>query len=121
MMACRMTRPASLPVVFSCIGHAYSHLFAVYFYLVVLPLEREWAVPYPELIALWTVGSLLIGVMAIPAGWVADRWSARGMMVVFFTGLGASAILCGLAPSPRLMWWSLCLQFLSRWKAGCTP
>ena len=62
-----------------------------------------------ELIELWTVGSLLVGVMALPAGWLGDRWSAPGMLVVFFIGLGAAACLCGVSDSPREMWIGLCL------------
>lgn len=102
-------QPSRLSLVFSCIGHGYMHMFAVYFYLVVLPLERDWGMPYPDLIALWTVGSLLIAALALPAGWVADRWSATGMMLVFFVGLGAASILCGLATGPRSLWVGLCL------------
>ena len=100
---------ARLSLIFSCIGHAYMHLFAVYFFLIVLPLEREWGLPYHELIELWTIGSLLVGVLALPAGWLADRWSAPGMLVVFFLGLGGAALVCGMAASPRTMWIGLCL------------
>ena len=100
--------PARLSLVFSCIGHACMHLFAVYFFLIVLPLEQEWGLPYHQLIELWTVGALLVGVMALPAGWLGDRWSAPGMLIVFFVGVGASAAVCGLASSPRMMWIGLC-------------
>lgn len=109
-----MTNVTSTPtaryvLVFSCLGHSYMHLFAVYFFLVVLPLEREWTMPYHELISLWTVGSLLVGAMALPAGWLGDRWSAPGMLVLFFLGLGGAAIICGLATSPTVMWAGLSL------------
>ena len=103
------TTTAHYALVFSCLGHGYMHLFAVYFFLVVLPLEREWAMPYHELISLWTVGSLLVGAMALPAGWLGDRWSAPGMLVLFFLGLGGAAIICGLATSPTVMWAGLSL------------
>jgi MFS family permease len=98
-----------LTLIFSSLGHAYMHLLAAYFFVVVLPLEREWQIPYHELIELWTVGALLIGLAALPAGWLSDRWSAAGMMVVFFVGLGVSAIVCGLARSPTSLWVGLCL------------
>jgi len=45
----------------------------------------------------------------LPAGWVADRWSATGMMVIFFLGLGAASIACGLATGPGSLWVGLCL------------
>lgn len=85
------------------------HLFAAYYFLVVLPLEHEWGRPYHELIELWTVGAFLVGAMAVPAGWLADRWNSSGMMIVYFLGLGASAILCGAADSPQTLWIALCL------------
>src|SRR5260370_14801904 len=34
--------------------------------------------------------------MPLAAGWAADRFGAPLMMVVMFTGLGASSIACGL-------------------------
>ncbi len=100
---------ARLSLIFSSLGHAYMHLMTAYFFVVVLSLEREWQLPYHELIELWTIGALLVGLVALPAGWLSDRWSAPGMMVIFFVGLGCSAILCGLSSSPTGMWVWLCL------------
>lgn len=67
---------------------------------VVLALESELHISYGELIALLTVGYVLFGVGALPAGWLGDRWSMVGMMLVFFLGLGASSILTGLMSTP---------------------
>ena len=100
--------PSLLVQIFASLGHGLMHLLAVYFYLVALPLEREWQRPYSELITLWTAGSFLVGAVAIPAGWLADRWSARGMMAISFLGLGVSAIGCGLALGPGTLWLALC-------------
>ena len=61
-----------------------------------LALEVDWARPYHELIELWTLGAFLVGLGALPAGWLGDRWSASGMMVIYFMGLGISGIVCGL-------------------------
>ena len=88
-----------LPLVFSCLGHAYMHLFTAFYFVIVLALEEAWTLPYHELLELWTLGALLVGVVALPAGWLGDRWSASGMMVVFFVGLGAAGIVCGLVDS----------------------
>jgi len=93
----------TLPIVFSCLGHAYMHLFTAFYFVIVLALERDWALPYHELIKLWTLGSLLVGLGALPAGWLGDRWSAAGMMVVFFMGMGAAGIVCGLVDGPVAM------------------
>ena len=81
-------------LVFSCLGHAYMHLFTAIYFVIVLALEADWDQPYYQLIELWTLGALLVGVGAIPAGWLSDHWSAAGMMIVMFVGLGLSGILC---------------------------
>ncbi|HSR71388.1 MAG TPA: MFS transporter, partial [Kiloniellales bacterium] len=96
-----------LALVFSCLGHAYMHLFTAFYFVIVLALERDWSLPYHELIALWTLGSLMVGLAALPAGWLADRWSAVGMMVVFFVGLGLSGIVCGLVDGPTALFLGL--------------
>jgi MFS family permease len=43
---------------------------------------------------------VLFGAGALPAGWLGDRWSATGMMVVFFVGTGLATMATGLAQSP---------------------
>ncbi len=67
---------ARLPLVFSCLGHTYMHLFTAFYFVIVLALEDAWTLPYHELIELWTLGALLVGLVALPAGWLGDRWSA---------------------------------------------
>src|SRR4029079_19625544 len=37
---------------------------------------------------------------SLPAGWLGDRWSRRGMMVIFFFGTGLAAIATGFAQGP---------------------
>jgi FSR family fosmidomycin resistance protein-like MFS transporter len=91
---------ARLAQAFSLAGHAFMHLLVALFLTVVLALEREWDLPYAELISLWTVGALLVGALAPVAGFLGDRWSAPGMMAVFFIGAGAATIACGFADGP---------------------
>lgn len=85
------------------IAHFFSHLFEPVFYVVVLVLPTVFDVPYEQALTLIIVGKLLYGLAAPAAGWLGDRWSATGMMAVFFLGLGASAIWAGLATSPLEM------------------
>ena len=73
------------------------HMFAAFYFVIVLSIEQEWLFTYDELISLWTLGALLIGLGAIPAGWLSDRWSRSSMMVIMFIGMGLSSILCGLS------------------------
>jgi MFS family permease len=79
------------------------HMFAAFYFVIVLALEKDWNLPYHELIELWTLGALLIGLAALPAGWIADRWSASGMMAVYFIGMGAAAIACGFVGDSAAM------------------
>ena len=94
---------ARLSLTFSCLGHFYVHLFTAFYFIIVLSLEEVWSLPYHELIELWTLGALLVGLAALPAGWLGDRWSARGMMVVYFLGMGSAAIVCGLVDQPTAL------------------
>ena len=82
---------------YSALGHAYFHMFTAFYFVIVLSLAAEWQQPYHELLKLWTVGGLLVGVCALVAGWLGDRWSASGMLAVFFIGMGASSIAAGFA------------------------
>ena len=87
-------------MLYSALGHAYFHMFTAFYFVIVLTLEIEWQRPYHELVNLWTLGALLVGVFAILAGWLADRWSAAGMLVVFFLGMGACSVAAGYAAGP---------------------
>jgi MFS family permease len=98
---------ARISLGFSCLGHAYMHVFTAIYFVIVLALEVDWGLPYHELIELWALASLMVGLGALPAGWIADRWSATGMMVVYFLGLGAAGILCGLVDSTLAMFLGL--------------
>ena len=83
------------------IGHFLDHLFVLIFATAAaLTLVTEWDMSYGELIPYATPGFVAFGVCAIPAGWLADKWSREGMIVVFFVGIGAASILAGFADSP---------------------
>lgn len=85
---------------FSCVGHTFAHLLMLLYPTVVLSLEMAWNRPFEELIGLMLVGQVMFGVGAVPAGWLGDRWSVPGMMVVFFLGTGAAAVATGFAQGP---------------------
>ncbi len=89
-----------LTLVFSSLAHTYSHLFTLLYATVVLVLEREWGLGYDTLFALSIPMSVLFGAAALPAGWMGDKWSASGMMALFFFGVGLGSIATGLADTP---------------------
>ncbi len=55
---------------------------------------------YAELIPYSVPGFVAFGVVAIPAGWIADQWSRPNMMVICFVGIGTSSFLTALAQTP---------------------
>ena len=81
-----MKKEKNLALIYSAVGHALMHMFAAFYFVIVLAIEKVWLLPYEELLKLWVLGSLLVGVAAIPAGWLSDRWSRSGMMLVMFLG-----------------------------------
>ena len=102
------------------IGHFLDHLFMLVFATVAaLALHREWGVGYSELLAYATPGFLAFGLFALPAGWIADRWSRDGMMCVFFFGIGLISILTGFATSPLQI--GICLFVLGVFAAIYHP
>ncbi len=92
---------ARLSFLFLNVGHFLDHFFMLIFATVAaLRLANEWGMSYAALIPYATPGFIAFGVAAIPAGWLADKWSREGMIVIFFLGIGASSILTALAGTP---------------------
>ena len=90
-------------------GHLMMHMFAAFYFVIVLGIEDEWQLSYDELVDLWFIGSLLVGLGSIPAGWLSDKWSRSGMIAVMFIGLGLASILCGLSGNKVMLMMSLSL------------
>jgi len=83
------------------VGHFYGHLFMLVFATAAaLSLSHEWGMSYAALIPYATPGFVAFGVCAVPAGWLADRWSRKGMMLVFYIGIGLSSVFTSLAETP---------------------
>ena len=89
------------------------HMFAAFYFVIILSIENEWNLKYDELISLWTLGALLIGIGAIPAGWLSDKWSRSFMMVIMFIGMGISSIICGFSSDKIQLFIGLSLLGLS--------
>jgi len=101
-------------------GHFLDHLFLLIFATAAaLRLTQEWGLSYSELVPYATPSFIAFGVCAIPAGWLADRWSREGMMAVFFFGIGMAALLAALANTPAQM--SICLMIIGIFAAIYHP
>ena len=94
-------RRSQIKFLYLNIGHFLDHLFMLVFATVAaLRLNIEWGLSYAELVPYATPGFIAFGLGAVLAGWIADKWSREGMIVVFFIGIGASSIVTGMAQSP---------------------
>lgn len=87
--------------VFLNLGHFFDHLLPLVFATVAaVTLYQEWGMTYDKLALYAMPGILAFGLGALPAGWLADRWSREGMMLIFFLGIGASAVATAFARTP---------------------
>lgn len=80
-------------------AHGLDHFVLGIYPTIVLGLEAVYQRPYSELIALSTGMFVAFGVFSLPAGWLADRWSRRSMLAIFFVGCGASLVAAAFAPN----------------------
>jgi len=93
-----MRLSAPFPVLFfASAAHGLNHVLLTLYLTLVLVIGQAWHLPYNDMIALWTIGAMLVGLGAPLAGWLADRVGETRMLVLCFAGLGSSAILCGFA------------------------
>ena len=104
-----MKNDSKLTVTYAALGHLLMHMFAAFYFVIVLAIEDDWKLSYDELLNLWFLGSLLVGLGALPAGWISDRWSRSGMIAIMFIGLGISSLLCGLSGNKVSLFISLSL------------
>lgn len=92
--------PTRANFLFLNVGHFFAHLMMLIYPTVVLALAEDFGRGYGDLLALSIYGFVAFGAGSLPAGWLGDRVSRTTMMTVFFLGIGAAAVLVGLARSP---------------------
>ena len=106
-------------IAFLNLAHAVDHFVLLIFPAVVIGLEVVFNRPYAEMIALSTAAFVAFGVFSIPAGWLADRWSRRNMMALFYFGCAASLVAAGFAPTP--LWLAVAMFSLGMFAAIYHP
>lgn len=84
-------------------AHVIDHMFMLIFPAAVLGMTQAFALDYAAMIGLSLGGFIAFGACSLPAGWLGDRWSRRKMMLVFFFGIGASAIFTGVSSSTPML------------------
>lgn len=79
------------------IGHAIDHMFLLIFATAVGAIASEFGFAHWEDLLPFGVGAFaMFGVGSLPAGRLGDLWGRRRMMLLFFFGIGASALLASL-------------------------
>ena len=102
------------------IGHLFNHHFMLIFASVAaLASFPEWGLEYAELLRLFVPALIAYGVLTIPAGWLADRWDRRGMMVISFIGTGLASASVWFVVTPLHL--TLCLLVLGSFAAIYHP
>ena len=79
------------------LGHAIDHMFLLIFATAVGAIAAEFGFARWEDLMPYGVGAfVLFGLGSLPAGRLGDLWGRRRMMLLFFFGIGASALLAAL-------------------------
>src|SRR3989440_1234762 len=80
-------------------AHFLDHYVILIFPTVVIGLEAVYGRSYGELLVLSTAAFTAFGLFALPAGWLADNWSRRNMIALYFFGTGICCVLVGVSES----------------------
>ncbi len=82
------------------IGHAIDHLMLLIFATAVGAIAADFQIGRWEDLMPFTVGAFfLFGLGSLPAGRLGDLWGRRAMMLIFFVGIGISALLVAATQS----------------------
>ena len=92
-----MTETSRTAALLLNIAHALDHLFLLIFATAVAAIAADFGFARWEDVMPYSVGAfLMFGLGSLPAGKLGDSWGRRPMMLVFFFGLGASALLASV-------------------------
>ena len=95
-----LPQPAGFPRLVSLllnIGHGIDHMFLLIFATAVATIAVEFGYSNWADLMPYSVGAFaLFGLAALPAGRLGDLWGRRVMMIVFFVGIGAAALLTAM-------------------------
>lgn len=79
------------------VAHAVDHMFLLIFATAVAAIAADFGYASWQDLMPFSIGAFaLFGLGALPSGRLGDLWGRRAMMLVFFFGIGASALLTAL-------------------------
>ena len=83
------------------VGHAIDHMMLLIFATAVGAIAADFGFARWEDMMPYSVGAFfMFGIGSIASGRLGDLWGRRGMMIIFFIGIGASAVLVALTQAP---------------------
>jgi MFS family permease len=113
-----------LPSLLLNIAHALDHLFLLIFATAVGAIAVDFGIARWEDLMPYTAGAfLMFGLCSIPAGRLGDLRGRRWMMLLFFHGMGLSAIAVALTQNAwqigRSRCWEPSRPSTTRWASPC--
>ena len=108
-----------LSIGFINLAHGIDHYVMLILATAVIQLGVVYNWSYAELIALGTPSFVAFGIFSLPAGWLADHWSRRNMMALFY--FGCAVALAGAALAPNLIMLAVALTMLGVFAAIYHP
>jgi FSR family fosmidomycin resistance protein-like MFS transporter len=88
---------------FTCAAHAMTHVYMVTLSVVLLPMCGDLGLSIADLTLYGTIGAVLYGLGALPAGLLSDRWGEKALLSTFFFLTAAGGTAVGLSRSPVLL------------------
>src|SRR5689334_9809528 len=86
------------------VAHAIDHMFLLIFATAVTTIALEFGLTrWEDLMPYSAVAFFFFGVGSLPAGKLGDHWGRRSMMLLFFFGMGVSALLIAATQTPLQM------------------
>ena len=83
------------------VGHAIDHMFLLIFATAVTTIAAEFGLTrWEDLMPYSAVAFFCFGLGSLPSGKLGDHWGRRSMMLLFFFGMGAAALLASITGSP---------------------
>jgi MFS family permease len=95
-----MTRMEQRILLLTCPCHFFTHMFILVFPAVTMPVVKALGMPLEDVVKLGFLMYLMYGIGALPAGYIADRWQARRLLIYGVYAMGAGLLLTGLFPNP---------------------
>jgi MFS family permease len=101
------------------VGHFTARFFELMFPILAVQMTRELHLPLAEVLRWSFLGYLLLGLGALPAAVIADRFGARRVLLIGLAGIGVSALAAAEAAPGRGL--SVCLASLGLSASCCYP